>query len=55
MPFMNKILVNAHRKQTRLRNKFFKNRTECNGVQYNKQRNFVLIFWEKPKKNITEI
>ena len=34
--FMSKNLVNAHRKQTRLRNKFLKNRTETNRVCYNK-------------------
>ena len=39
MPFMSKNLVNAHRKQTRLRNKFLKNRKETNRVCYNKQRN----------------
>ena len=34
MPFINKNLVNAHRKRTRLRNKFLKNRTESNRVSY---------------------
>ena len=40
MPFMNKNVVNDHRKRTRLRNKFLTNRTETNRVCYNKQRNF---------------
>ena len=40
MPFMNKNLVNAHRKRTRLRNKFFKNRPETNRACYNNKKNF---------------
>ena len=39
MPFMNKNLVNAHRKRTRLR------------VSYNKQRNFCVILLRKAKKD----
>ena len=50
MPFMNKNLVNAHRKQTRLRNTFLKNITEPNRVSYNKQRNFCVSFLRKTKK-----
>ena len=50
MPFKNKNLVNAHRKRTRLRNKFLKNKTETNKVYYNKQRNFcVYLLWEAKK------
>ena len=51
MPFMNKNLVNAHRKQTRLRNKFLKNRTESNRVSYNKQQNFCVSLLRKTKKD----
>ena len=51
MPFMNKNLVNAHKKQTRLRNKFLKNRTESNRVSYNKQRNFCVSLLRKAKKD----
>ena len=51
MPFMNKNLVNAHRKRTRLRNKFLKNRTESNRVSYNKQRNFCVSLLRKTKKD----
>ena len=51
MPFMNKILDNAHRKQTRLRNTFLKNRTEPNRVSYNKQRNFCVSLLRKAKKD----
>ena len=48
---MNKNLVNAHRKRTRLRNKFLKNRTESNRVSYNKQRNFCVSLLRKAKKD----
>ena len=48
---MNKNLVNAHRKRTRLRNKFLKNRTESKRVYYNKQRNFCVCLLRKTKKD----
>ena len=48
---MNKILVNAHRKRTRLRNKFLENRTESNRVCYNKQQNFCVSLLRKTKKD----
>ena len=51
MPFINKNLVNAQRKRTRLRNKFLKNRIECNRVFYNKQRNFCGSLLTKTKKD----
>ena len=51
MPFMNKNLVNAHRKRTRLTNKFLKNRTESNRVYYSKQRNFCVCILRKPTKD----
>ena len=51
MPFINKNVVNAHRKRTRLRNKFLKNRTESNRVSYNKQRNFCVSLLRKTKKD----
>ena len=37
MSFMNKNVVNAHRKRTHLRNKFLKNRAETNRVCNKKQ------------------
>ena len=51
MPFMNKNLINAHRKRTGLRNKFLKNRTESNRVSYDKQRNFCVSLLRKAKKD----
>ena len=51
MPFMNKNLVNAHRKRTRLRNKFLKNRTESNRVSHNKQQNFCVTLLGKTKRD----
>ena len=51
MPFMSKNLVNTHRKRTRLRNKFLKNRTETNRVCNNKQRNFYVSLLRKTKKD----
>ena len=51
MPFINKNLVNAHGKRTRLRNKFLKNRIETNTVCYNKQRNFCVNLLRKTKKD----
>ena len=51
MPFINKNLVNAHRKRNRLRNKFLKNRTKSNRVSYNKQRNFCVSLLRKAKKD----
>ena len=46
MSFMNKNVVNAHRKQTRLRNK----RTEINRVYYSKRRNFRVNLLKKLEK-----
>ena len=51
MSFMNKGLVNGHRKRTYLRNKFLKNRKETNKVCYNKQRNFCVNLLRKTKKD----
>ena len=51
MPFMNKNLVNAHRKRTLLRNKSLKNRTESNRICYNKQRNFCVSLLRKTEKD----
>ena len=51
MPFINKNLVNGHRKRTRLRKKFLKNRTESNGVCYNKQQNFCVTLLRNTKKD----
>ena len=51
---MNKNLVNAHRKWTRLRKKFLKNRTETNGVCYKNQRNFCENLLRKTKKDYYE-
>ena len=51
IPFMNKNLVNAHRKWSHLKNKFLKHRTEANRVCYNKQRNFCVNLLKKTKKD----
>ena len=51
MPFMNKNLVNAHRKRARLRYKFLKNRKETHGVCYNNQRNFCVNLLRKTRKD----
>ena len=51
MSFMDKNLINAHRKPTRLRNKFLKNRAESNRVSYNKQQNFCASLLRKTKKD----
>ena len=51
VPFMSKNLVNAHRKRTRLKNKFLNNRTETNRDCYNKQRNFCVSLLRKTKKD----
>ena len=48
---MRKSLVNAHRKRTRLRNRFLENRTEVNRVCYNKQSNFFVNLLRKTKKD----
>ena len=45
-----KNLVNAHRKWTRLRNKFLKNSTETNRVCFNQQSNFCVDLLRKTKK-----
>ena len=47
---MSKNVVNAHRKRTRLRNKFLKNRTETSRVCRNKERNFCVNLLRKTKK-----
>ena len=51
MPFINKNLVNAHRKRTLLRSKSLKNRAESNRVCYNKQRNFCVSLLRKTEKD----
>ena len=48
---INKSLVKAHRKRTRLRNKFLKNRTETKRVCYKKQQNFCVNLLRKTKKD----
>ena len=50
MTFMNKNLVKGHRKRTRLRNKFLKNRTETNRISCQKQRNICVNLLRKTKK-----
>ena len=47
---MSKNVVNAHRKRTRLRNKFLKNRTDTSRVCRNKERNFCVNLLRKTKK-----
>ena len=48
---MSKNLVHAHRKQTCLRKRFLKNRTETNRVCDNKQRNFFVSLLRKTKND----
>ena len=50
-PFMNKTMSKAIMTKSRLKNKFLKNPTEENKVNYNKQRNYCVNLLRKIKKN----
>ena len=50
-PFMNKTMSKAIMTRSRLKNKFLKNPTEENKVNYNKQRNYCVNLLCKIKKN----
>ena len=50
MAFMNKPLTRAHMKRHRLRNRFLKNRSEVNGINFIKQRNYRVSLLRKTKK-----
>ena len=50
MPFMNKPLARAHMKRSRLRNRFLKNRSQVNRINYIKQRNYCVSLLRKTKK-----
>ena len=50
MPFMNKPLARAHIKRSRLRNRFLKNRSEVNRINFIKQRNYCVSLLRKTKK-----
>ena len=49
-PFMNKILSKAIMTRSRLRNKFLKNPTEINKINYSKQRNYCVNLLRREKK-----
>ena len=50
-PFMNKPLARAYMKRSRLQNRFSKNRSEVNRIDYIKQRKYgVSLFLRKNKK-----
>ena len=50
-PFMNKTMSKAIMTTSRLKNKFLKNPTEENKINYNKQRNYCVNLLRKIKKN----
>ena len=50
MTFMNKPLARAHMKRSCLQNRFFKNRSEVNRINFIMQHNFCVSFWRKTKK-----
>ena len=49
---MNKPLSWAHMKRSRLRNRFLKNRSEINRINYIKQRNYSVSLLKKKQKTI---
>ena len=49
-PFMNKALQKTMMTRSRLRNKFFKNKTQSNESVYKKQRNYCVSLFRKEKK-----
>ena len=52
MPFINKTIKKAFIKRSRLRNIYLKNRSDNNKREYNKQRNYCYLFYEKQKVTI---
>ena len=50
-PFMNKTILKAIMKRTRLRNKFLKDVSDSNRVAYNTQRNYCVSLVRKAKKS----
>ena len=50
-PFMNKTILKAIMKQTRLRNRFLKDMSDSNRVAYNTQRNYCVSLVRKAKKS----
>ena len=52
IPFMKKPLSWAHMKRSRLRNRFLKNRSEINRINYIKQRNYSVSLLKKKQKTI---
>ena len=53
-PFMNREILRAIMKRTRLRNKFIKAKTAENKFAYNKQRNYCVSLLRKSKKSYFE-
>ena len=49
-PFMNRTIKKAIMKRSRLRNKFIKNPSEENNLNYKKQRNFCVTLLRNEKK-----
>ena len=47
---MNKPLARAHMKRSRLQNRFLRNRSEVNKINYIKQRNYCVSLLRKTKK-----
>ena len=50
VPFMNKPLIRAHMKRSCLRNRFLKNRSEVNRINFIKQRNYWVSLLRKTEK-----
>ena len=50
IPYLNKPLPRVHMKRTRLRNRFLKNRSEVNRINFIKQRNYYIKSFEKNQK-----
>ena len=51
MPFITKDLSKAIMKRSKLRNNYLKNKTDANGMLYNKQRNYYVSLLRKRKTN----
>ena len=54
-PFMNKTILKAIMKRTRLRNRFLKDMSDSNRVAYNTQRNYCVSLVRKAKKSFWKI
>ena len=52
MRYISKLLSWAHMKRSRLQNRFLKNRSEVNRIDYIKRRNSCVSFLRKTKSNL---